>query len=396
MSSLYAKNALLLHQLLTLEGEPMKMRLKPQHKKDSAGNILPDWVDLKGKPHYVKRKWYACFEFKGRFYGNSLGADKEDELAAYKNLVVLYEEVKTGKHKKGLKTKIKLLSPVDLKKYKPKEFDVECKGIQKNWINPFFGEYTPSDLSKELIVKYMEAKWGRNEEGKLQAMERSIKADLGVLKSLCKSADKNFDFDDLTDGLRYDSQIRDFLPPLTKDLIDRAWESAQKTKVRKEGENFKKAFWIMVYTGIEAMDIWDLSPKHFVVIDGQDWLVKERHKTKYNKRKNVIKLPVIPQLKKIIDSLPIPIGKNTKYFPNFDTENCNQAIGRYFTKAGLDGYGSKYLRKYMGSLLTTLGYSEAFIGQVLAHATDSKQTKKYMKVPDGALAESFSKIAKLG
>ena len=109
----------------------MKMRLKPQYKKDSAGNILPDWVDLKGKPHYVKRKWYASFKYKGKFYGNSLDADKENELEAYKNLVVLSEQVKLGKFSSGMKKKIKLLSPVDLKRYKPKEFDIECKGIQK-------------------------------------------------------------------------------------------------------------------------------------------------------------------------------------------------------------------------------------------------------------------------
>ena len=383
-----------LTQLLHWKGEPMKMRLKPSLKKDSNGNKLPDWVDPNGKHHYVSRRWYASFEHKSTFYGNSLGT--ADELTAHDNLVILYNNVKNGKYRKGLTTLIKLLTPVDLKRYKPKEFDVEGKGIQKKWINDFFGEYTPNELNKGLIIKYMEQKWGRNEEGKLFAKERSFKADMAVLKSLCKSADKDYDFEALTDGLRYVSEFRDFLPPLTKVQIDMAWEAATKTKVRGEGESFKKAFWIMVYTGIEAMDIWELKPKHFKVIDGQEWLIKDRHKTQNNKHKNVIKVPVIPQLKKIIDSLPIPIDKSTKYFTNFDTENCNQAISRYFSKAGLEGYGSKYIRKYMGSLLTTLGYSQAFIGQVLAHAVDSKQTKKYMKVPDGSLAESFDKIAKLG
>lgn len=378
----------------------MKMRLRPPYSRDSSGNKIPDFVDPQGRPYYVKRNWYACFKYKNKFYGDSLKAEEKEEVKAFKNLTILINEVETGKYRKGLKTKIKFLTPVDLKKFKPKTFSVEDAGIQKNWINPFFGELTPNELTKDLIIKYMENKWGRNEEGKLQAMERSLKADLGVLKSLCKSADQAFDFDDLTHGLKYDSQNRDLLPPLEKHQIDKAWESAKNTKVRKEGEIFKKAFWIMVYTGIEAMDIWDLRPKHFVLIDGQVWLIKDRHKTKYNNRKMVIKIPVLPQLKKIIDSLPIPINKNTRYLEDKDqktfTDNCNQAIGRYFKKAGLEGYGSKYLRRYMGKLLTELGYSEAFIGQVLAHAQDSKQTKKYMKVSESATLEAWDKIAHHG
>jgi integrase len=378
----------------------MKMRLKPPLKRDGKGNKVPDFVAQNGKGYYLKRKWYASFKYEKNFYGDSLQAEEKDEFKALNNLNILYNEVINGKYRKGLKTKIKDLTPVDLKKFKPKTFSVEDAGIQKNWIIPFFGNLTPNELTKELLVKYMEQKWGRNEEGKLQAMERTLKAHLGVLKSLCKSADQAFDFDELTHGLKYDSQNRDLLPPLEKNQIDKAWEAAKKTRNRKEGEIFKKSFWIMVYTGIEAMDIWDLRPSHFVPVGGQVWLIKDRHKTKYNNRKTVIKIPVLPQLKKIIDSLPTPINKNTRYLENLDqktfTENCNQAIGRYFLKAGLDGYGSKYLRRYMGKQLTELGYSEAFIGQVLAHAQDSKQTKKYMKVSDGAMLEAWNKIAKSG
>ena len=50
----------------------------------------------------------------------------------------------------------------------------------------------------------------------------------------------------------------------------------------------------------------------------------------------------------------------------------------------------------MGKQLTELGYSEDFIAQVLAHAQDSKQTKKYMKVSDGAMLDAWNKIANSG
>ena len=50
----------------------------------------------------------------------------------------------------------------------------------------------------------------------------------------------------------------------------------------------------------------------------------------------------------------------------------------------------------MGKQLTELGYSEDFIGQVLAHAQDSKQTKKSIKVSDNATLKAWNKIAKSG
>ncbi|MBT7520640.1 MAG: hypothetical protein HN646_00020 [Nitrospina sp.] len=54
------------------------------------------------------------------------------------------------------------------------------------------------------------------------------------------------------------------------------------------------------------------------------------------------------------------------------------------------------MRRFMGKQLTELGYSEDFIGQVLAHAQDSKQTKKYIKVSDNATLKAWNKIAKSG
>jgi hypothetical protein len=54
------------------------------------------------------------------------------------------------------------------------------------------------------------------------------------------------------------------------------------------------------------------------------------------------------------------------------------------------------LHRFIGKQLTELGYSEDFIGQVLVHAQDSKQTKKYMKVSDNATLEACNKIAKSG
>ena len=68
------------------------------------------------------------------------------------------------------------------------------------------------------------------------------------------------------------------ITPLTRDQINKAWDQALKVR---GGKIFKKAFWIMVWTGMEPMDIVDLKPKHFVKIQRHDWLIKDRHKNHF-------------------------------------------------------------------------------------------------------------------
>ena len=163
-----------------------------------------------------------------------------------------------------------------------------------------------------------------------------------------------------------------------------AWEQA---KITRGGADFKRAFWIMVFTGIEAMDICTLCPKHFVNIKGKEWLVKDRHKTRLQKKKTIIKIPVLSAFKKILSEVPTPIDKNTPYFPNMDNKNCNDAIIKYFKRVEqkvdgvktypLKGYGSKYLRRHLGELALDLGKSETWVQQALGHAFDSKITRKY-------------------
>ena len=152
------------------------------------------------------------------------------------------------------------------------------------------------------------------------------------------------------------------------------------------GENFKRAFWIMVYTGMEAKDICGLCPKHFVQIKEQEWLIKDRSKTKLNKNPTQIKIPVLPQLKEILSEAPTPIDKNTPYFPTMLNSELNKTIRKWFArteetvngeKVSLKGYGAKYLRRYLGELALDLGQTENWVQQALSHAFDSKSTKVY-------------------
>ena len=87
------------------------------------------------------------------------------------------------------------------------------------------------------------------------------------------------------------------------------------------------------------------------------------------------------------------MDKNAPFFPYLDTHACNQAIGEFFNKAGLKGYGAKYLRRH---LALDLGQSETWIQQALGHCSDSEQTKKYMRVRGETMVSVFEKIANQG
>ncbi len=92
----------------------------------------------------------------------------------------------------------------------------------------------------------------------------------------------------------------------------------------------------------------------------------------------------------------MPLDKNDPYFPNLKNTECNKAIMKYFTRAGLKGYGSKYLRRHLGELALDMGQSETWVQQALGHALDSDVTKKYMRVREGTMLDVFEKIAKHG
>ena len=351
-----------LAQLLSMEGEPIMMRLK-------------------------KGKWYSAFEYKGRWIGVSLDAYKGEPSKAHLNLSDVIRDCREGRVPNGTRKKIRLLKP-------EKPFRKEYADVRRNYIDPFFGEMKPNELTLTLIEQYIESRWGRNKDGNLQAMERTLKTEMMVLRQLVESVDENFNLHKrLLADLKYVSLYRDLLQPLTREQIDMAWEQAKKAR---GGADFKRAFWIMVWTGMEAKDICDLRPKHFVNIKGEDWLIKDRHKTMLQKTTTVIKVPVLPEFKKILSEVPVPLDKNAPYFPNMDNDSCNKAIGKWFDRAGLEGYGSKYLRRHLGELALDLGQSETWVQQALGHAFDSKVTRKYMRVREGSMIDVFQKIANHG
>ena len=375
-------------RLLSTEDEPMLRRLKPPYKIDQAtGKKVYDYIDEDGNGRFKNRRWFSHLFFKHKYVGVSLNANEREVRQADYNLGMLLQDLQLGKTPNGTRKKIRLLKPL-------KPFDSDALGSRKNYIDPFFGEYTPNELTLGLMEKYLEHRWGKNKDGNLQAMERTLKGEMMVLRQLVGSVDESFNFHKrLLADLKYVSLYRDLLQPLTREQIDLAWGQA---KITRGGADFKRAFWIMVWTGMEAKDICTLCPKHFVNIKGEEWLVKSRHKTMLQKQTTIIKVPILPEFQKILSEVPVPLNKNAPYFPHLANDSCNKAIGKWFDKAGLKGYGSKYLRRHLGELALDLGQSETWVQQALGHAFDSKVTRKYMRVREGSMMDVFEKIANHG
>ena len=111
----------------------MLMRLLPSIKYDLDGNAIS-----------VRRKWYANFKHKNKHVGVSLGAYEEQVKLAHLNLSDVLRDCREGRVVNGTRKKIRLLKP-------EKPFKGDLIGIRKNYIDPFFGEFTLNELNLELM-----------------------------------------------------------------------------------------------------------------------------------------------------------------------------------------------------------------------------------------------------
>ena len=126
-------------QVLLTEGEPMLMRLLPPIKYDEGGNVIPK-----------RRKWYANFYHKNKHIGVSLGAYEEQLKLAHMNLGKVMEDLNNGKIANGTRKKIRLLKP-------EKPFRKEYLDVRRNYLDPFFGEIKPNELTSTLMEQYIES-----------------------------------------------------------------------------------------------------------------------------------------------------------------------------------------------------------------------------------------------
>jgi len=253
--------------------------------------------------------------------------------------------------------------------YEPKE---RPKKILKNHIYPFFGKHKPKEVDEALIASYIEHRFGRNNNGDLQAYPNTLDKELLALQQLLQVV--------LGKGYRipkvkYKKLKRAKLPPLNFIQIKQAAEFVYRPYV--------EIFWIMALTGIEIADTLALRPMDFK----QGWLDTERSKTG-----EIIRVPICPFLWEILKPVPWPLNKEETIFKNLTADGIKTNITRAFARAGLKGYGAKYLRRFIGSMLLHLGNSESWIATMLSHAKGSNQTKEYLDIYPQKALEEFNKI----
>ena len=119
-------------------------------------------------------------------------------------------------------------------------------------------------------------------------------------------------------------------------------------------------FLIMLYTGMEARDIYDLKPKNI-----KDEVIKKlRHKNKYRTAKTEVDMPIVPALQEVFNSIPTPVSKDQPYFKydgTWDNQKniVSKAIKKIFASADLKGYGAKSLKRYVGEEINSQYMLEA-------------------------------------
>lgn len=244
--------------------------------------------------------------------------------------------------------------------------------ILRTHIYPFFGKYKPKEVTCEIISDYFESRFGRTEQGELQAYPNTIKKELLTLQRLLQvPLGKSYRLPKIT----YHKLKREILGPLRIDQIELAAQHV--------GVKFLPVYWIMAYTGIDIGDAIALRP-----IDFRDnWLHTARSKTNQK-----IEVPVCPELRDLIKGVPWPLDKTERIFNEINSKEVSTNIRRAFVAAGLDGYGPKYLRRFIGSILLAQGNTKDWIAKMLSHAEGSAETDRYLGVYKTQAEEEFNKI----
>ncbi len=254
--------------------------------------------------------------------------------------------------------------------------------VIENHIYPYFGKFKPAEINPAIIEDYVEDLFGRNAEGKLQAKEDTITKHLQALQALLRTVMGEL-YKVKTPA--YEKIIFERLPPLNLDKIDHVANFLLDKK-------YIPVYWFMVYTAVDIMDVVHLKWGNLKRVGkgNQLWLDAVRRKTQ---RK--IRIPICTELEEILNTIPRQLNPNDRVFPDINNKATSTYLCRRFKKAGLEGYGAKYLRRFVGMHFTKQGYSKRLTGLMLAHAEDSTQTDKYCDIEDDTLLEAFSSIRRV-
>lgn len=294
----------------------------------------------------------------------SLDAYAPEKRKAQINLGRILQDMENGIRPTSARSKISKLKIVGL---------LPTRGAQilRTHIYPFFGDYKPREVNRELLESYIEHRFGRDRQGNLQAYGNTIKKELLALQQLlCAAFGPSYRLPKIS----YKKLKRELLQPLTIHEIDHASKFVD--------PQYKEIFWIMALTGMDISDVVTLCRADFK--DG--WIIKLRGKTDQK-----IEVPICSELRDIMKPLPLPLDKSEQIF-KVGSKAVSLHIRRAFAKGGLPGYGSKYLRRFIGTILLAHGNTKDWIARILSHAEGSAQTDAYLGVYKTQAEDEFNKI----
>ena len=325
--------------------------------------LVPKVKGPRGKP----RLFYSNFRWQGKKVVVPLDATEYEKTKALGALGLLIADLREGVHPATVRKQIKKIVI-------PGEVISRNQEILDKHLYPFFGEYRYQDVDENLIRDYIEKRYGLNKDGKLQAVHNTIDKELWVLQKLLRCASKLFKLP----KIEYEHIAKKGdLPALTFQQIEAAAEFMP--------EKYLPVYWVMVFTGLDIKDVLDL--RQGQVKNG--WIDRKRGKTG-----RPIHLPVSLELAEVFKGLPRNLDPDALIFPGLVSHRVSKGIVQGFKRAEMPGYGSKYLRRFLASIMIDNGYSVDLTAKMLGHAPGSKITDGYIKPYDETLLEAVNLIGK--
>ena len=159
---------------------------------------------------------------------------------------------------------------------------------------------------------------------------------------------------------------------------------------RKGFERTRDVFLFQLYTGLSYIDALKLRKEHIVKgIDGRNWIVKNREKTK-----NVARIPLIDKAQAILDKYKHLQEVEDKLLPVIHNCAYNRNLQKMMPMVGIDKHITSHCARHtFATLMRESGSDLSNIKQIVAHSKTS-MTEHYAKLTPGTLSEEISKLEK--
>lgn len=159
---------------------------------------------------------------------------------------------------------------------------------------------------------------------------------------------------------------------------------------RKGFERTKDVFLFQLYTGLSYIDVLKLRKEHIVKgIDGRNWIVKDREKTK-----NTARIPLIDKAQAIIDKYKHLQQIEGKLLPVVHNCAYNRSLQKMMPMVKIEKHITSHCARHtFATLMRESGSDLSNIKQIVAHSKTS-MTEHYAKLTPGTLSEEISKLEK--